>query len=394
MAEAMLSGAPAPSGMTGRLKAVVLGCWMLHAGLGLATDLYREERASEPLYLLDAAVSNAASSGLWVAIFVVAISVTRASREVRGGAASLILLVLLLTVARQWLDDVVWCLSAYAECPGGDIRLSYRLLTGPTTIATVGNMFAVGWAMRTITRSREFGQRRRAARAELLRAQMRALESSLRPHFLFNALQSVTTLMHRDPHSARAMMLGMRRLLEHSVESAEHPEVAVREELEIVELYLGIEGLRFGGRLEVRIDADPAALAGSLPPFVLQPLVENAVHHAIAVRGGGRIGVALARGGGSRLEVTITDTGAGGEARAARSGSGIGLQNVRARLEMLYGRDWRLQVNAASGGTCTTLSIPFRAFAASSSAEPDAGAAWMRSSAARMIPVDPSTTAT
>lgn len=385
MAEAALSGARAPAGTTGRLKAAVLGCWMLHAGLGVATDLYGDERASEPLYFLDVAVSNAASSGVWLAIFVVAISVTRAGREVRGGVPVLILLALLLTVARQWLDDVVWCLSAYAECPGAHIRLSYRLLTGPTTIATVANMLAVGWAMRAITLSREFGRRRRAARAELLRAQMRALESSLRPHFLFNALQSVTTLMHRDPHSARAMMLGMRRLLEHSVESAEHPEVAVREELEIVELYLGIEGLRFGGRLEVRIDADPAALAGSLPPFVLQPLVENAVHHAIAVRGGGRIGVSLARTGGGRLEVTITDTGAGGDVRAGRSGSGIGLQNVRARLEMLYGRDWRLQVNAASGGTSTTLSIPFRALAAPGGVQADS--ARMRSSAARALPL-------
>ncbi|MBB4639503.1 sensor histidine kinase [Longimicrobium terrae] len=393
MADQTLAGAQAPSGTTGRFRAAVLGCWMLHAGLGLATDLYRAEGGLEGPYFVDAALSNAASSGVWLAIFVVAFTVTRAGREVRGGVASLILLVVLLTVARQWLDDAVWCLSRYAECPGGRLRLSYRLLTGPTTIATVANMFAVGWAMRTITLSREFGQRRRAARAELLRAQARALESSLRPHFLFNALQSVTTLMHRDPHSARAMMLGMRRLLEHSVESAEHPEVAVREELEIVELYLGIEGLRFGGRLQVRIDADPAALAGSLPPFVLQPLVENAVHHAIAVRGGGRIGVSLARTGG-RLEVAITDTGAGGEVRAARSGSGIGLQNVRARLEMLYGRDWQLQVNAASGGTSTTLSIPFRALAVPSGAETESAAAWVPLSAARVVPLGPSATAT
>jgi hypothetical protein len=358
------TGAPLRETRPIPLKVWLVGFWILHSGIAAITDIALDERRGDLAYDIQAVVTSVLSTGLWAGIFLVAVVLTRARRGIRmGDVIVLLCLTVLLAATRQFLDDALWCAPG-SECPSPDVRLKYRLLTLPTTLAIIVNLFAIAWSVRAITLSRENRILRKIARTELLRAQMRTLESHLRPHFLFNALQSTATLMHREPAAARSMLLGIRRLLQRSVEAAERPEVPLREELEVIELYLNVERLRFGARLEIRIDPGPGTLNAAIPPFLLQPLVENAMHHAIALRGEGRIEIASTLDeDGNRLNVVIGDTGAGRVTVPREGGAGVGLRNVTSRLELLYGRNWRLDSRTSEDGSETTISIPYRVLA-------------------------------
>jgi signal transduction histidine kinase len=195
--------------------------------------------------------------------------------------------------------------------------------------------------------------------AQMHEARLSALRMELHPHFLFNALNAIAGLVRRrEGDKAVGMLSRLGALLRMTLDPDLGHEVPLDRELELLDLYLGIEKTRFPDRLEVRMDVDPAARAALVPAFVLQPLVENAVRHGIArmvQRGRITIGARIA---GSRLAIEVADTGPGIIA-GGRSGEGVGLRNTRERLSQLYGGDAVLQLEQrVSGGTVATLSLP------------------------------------
>lgn len=205
---------------------------------------------------------------------------------------------------------------------------------------------------------------RQAAELEALlaRAQLHALAGQLRPHFLFNALHGVSTLMHRDVDAADEMLSELSALLRSTLERDGVHEVPLHEEMATVRHYVQIMRVRFGDRLTVAEEIDPSARDALVPPLMLQPLVENAVEHGIARdRGAGHIWI-RARANGDGCTITVADDGPGllgGSDAAVREG--VGLSNTRRRLRQLYGDAATLTLQTVGGrGTDVTLRLPFR----------------------------------
>ena len=193
----------------------------------------------------------------------------------------------------------------------------------------------------------------------LARAQLESLRAQLQPHFLFNTLNTISALLHREPEAADRVVTRLGDLLRLSLQHSERQEVMLRQELEFVERYLEIQQTRFHDRLRVQVDAESDVLDALVPPLVLQPLVENAVRHAIEPRTEeGWLRIRASRENGS-LRLVVADDGPGMTGSA--NGSGIGLANTRARLEQLYGREHRFSLaNAVEGGLTVTLELPYR----------------------------------
>jgi sensor histidine kinase YesM len=223
-------------------------------------------------------------------------------------------------------------------------------------------------------RSRERERARLALRnaslqARLAEARLQALASQLRPHFLFNALNAVSELVHQDPPEAERMIARLGDLLRLVLARTERHEVSLAEEMEVVDAYLAIERSRFRGRLETSIDLDAAALRVMVPTLSVQPLVENAVRHGVERdRGTGTVTL-RARLENGCLCVAVMDDGqgpggavddAGGRPSPSRAtGDGIGLANTRARLGELYGDRASLELEPLpAGGTRAVLRVP------------------------------------
>ncbi|HEX8670948.1 MAG TPA: histidine kinase [Longimicrobium sp.] len=199
------------------------------------------------------------------------------------------------------------------------------------------------------------------ARAELERtsAELRALTMQLNPHFLFNALHAATGLLRAAPATAEMMMVRLAGLLRHAMSGGGRQEVTLRDEIETLQHFVDVERLRLQERLEVEWALDDDALGAFLPHMALQPLVENAVKHAIAPAGEGRLRIA-ARRAGRWLEVEVSDDGLGAAAARDAPGGGIGLSNSRARLVQLYGADQSLDLLPLDGGgTTARLRVPW-----------------------------------
>jgi signal transduction histidine kinase len=194
----------------------------------------------------------------------------------------------------------------------------------------------------------------------LARAQLDSLKMQLQPHFLFNTLHSVSALIHEDDEAADLMIARLSDFLRLVIEHAGEQEVALVQELEFLNRYLEIQQVRFQDRLRVSIDVDPEALDAMVPNLVLQPLVENAIRHAVEPRaGGGRVEVS-ARRNGDTLCLTVRDDGPGLRP-GARTVPGVGISNTRARLEQLYGGRQMLEIaNHTAGGALVTVRFPWR----------------------------------
>lgn len=192
----------------------------------------------------------------------------------------------------------------------------------------------------------------KAGQLEILRAQ-------LQPHFLFNTLQAISTLIHRDPPAADRMLTDLSELLRTSLTSAAAQEVSLADELAFLRRYLDIMGVRFGDRLEVTVDVPDDLLSATVPSLALQPLVENAIRHGMANRADVGHVVVQARRNDGRLVLAVNDDGPG--LPSAPVPDGIGLTNSRERLRRLYGAEGTLDVEAGAGrGTSATLTIPLR----------------------------------
>jgi two-component system, LytTR family, sensor kinase len=195
----------------------------------------------------------------------------------------------------------------------------------------------------------------------LVEARLKTLEAELHPHFLFNTLHAISTLVHRDPESADRMISRLSDLLRITFDRSGEPKVSLKEEMDFLQKYLDIEQTRFQDRLTVHVRVEPEALDGEVPRMILQPIVENAIKHGIAGRHGGDSVQITAGLQGARLWMQVHDNGGGlhvGTLKALRTG--VGLSNTRARLDCLYGRHYRLEFSDTRGGLSVLIEIPFQ----------------------------------
>jgi LytS/YehU family sensor histidine kinase len=196
--------------------------------------------------------------------------------------------------------------------------------------------------------------------AQLTRAQLDALRMQLHPHFLFNTLNSISVLMQEDVAAANDMLLRLSELLRLSLNQNQSHEITLRQELDFLKLYLEIEQTRFQDRLKVRIEAAPDTLEARVPNLILQPLVENAIRHAVAPRATETLVIVRSARDNGNLQLQVSDNGDGVPV-TTNTTNGIGLANTRSRLEKLYGTDQAFELrNAPGGGVQVSLTIPFR----------------------------------
>jgi two-component system LytT family sensor kinase len=197
---------------------------------------------------------------------------------------------------------------------------------------------------------------RNASRLEtqLAHAQLDALKMQLNPHFLFNTLNSVSSLMYVDVEAADAMLARLSDFLRMTLDRPIAPRIPLHDEVDFVQRYLEIERVRFEERLRVTVDIERAAEDALVPALILQPLVENAIHHGISKRAEGGAIVIRARKDGEWLHLTVRDDGSPKGAVRER----VGLTNTRARLQALYGDRHRLEYGANENGFSVEIAIP------------------------------------
>ena len=219
---------------------------------------------------------------------------------------------------------------------------------------------AVGLGVIADSFDREQLRQQREAELELLArdAELTAIKSQLQPHFLLNSLNSILALVEHDPPRAKAMLERLASLLQSVFDRLDEPLVLLHRELDTIRDYLKIEQVRFEDRLRFTIDADDEAEQVTVPPFLLQPLVENAVKHGIqphARQGEVRV---TAHRQGARVRVAVTDTGSGPNASQGTGGRGIDL--TQRRLRATYGDDGALLsvARAEGGGFTVSLDLP------------------------------------
>ena len=202
------------------------------------------------------------------------------------------------------------------------------------------------------------GERLRIERAEreATLANLRALQAQIEPHFLFNTLANVSSLIDREPQTARLMLESFIRFLRASLAATRREQTTLAEEAELIGSFLQVLAVRMGDRLRHRVSVSPEAAAYELPPMLLQPVVENAIRHGLEPKvEGGEVAVD-ARREGEHLVIDISDTGVG---FGAATRGGVGLANLRERLKLLYGeRAGVLITPAQPQGTLVRLTLP------------------------------------
>ncbi len=267
--------------------------------------------------------------------------------------ASFVSSALWLLVARGWLAAV----GGVRGWPG--TAASFRL-AAPTLfgfgfflylLAMAGSYLAAAFAI-----SQEAEKRGLELQVLAREAELRALRAQIDPHFLFNSLQSISALTTLDAPAARRMCLLLADFLRDTLALGARDRIALSEELALARRFLEIEQVRFGSRLGVDIDAEPGTELEEVPPLVLQPLVENAVTHGIAhVLEGGVVCIRATR---VMTSVALTVDNPCDADRPAGRGTGLGLRNVRERLETEYGPDARLRTEEADGRFFARIDIP------------------------------------
>jgi len=193
----------------------------------------------------------------------------------------------------------------------------------------------------------------------LTEARLQALLHQLKPHFLFNTLNGIASLMHTDVDAADRMLVRLSELLRITMSHTGAPQTTLREEVAFLERYLDIEKIRFRNRLDVVIAIDDDAIDAQVPSLILQPMVENAMRHGVEPHA--KMGRIELRGTvkDGNLVLTVADNGAGISAEGLKR-EGIGVANTRARLIELYGDRQKFElVNGPEGGLCVRITIPF-----------------------------------
>ena len=225
-------------------------------------------------------------------------------------------------------------------------------ITGGTALAITATAGLVGTYF--------FWMRERTSEIERhsVEAKLKLLQAQIEPHFLFNTLANLDALIQTDPQRARVMLADLNGYLRATLAASRRERSTLEEEFALLRGYLDVQAIRMGSRLKYRLELPPALAQASVPPMLLQPLVENAIRHGVEPKmEGGEVSVQAGSEQG-QLVVTVSDTGLGW-ASAGASGGGVGLANVRERLAAAYGSEASVQVAAVpAGGVSVALRLP------------------------------------
>lgn len=316
---------------------------------------------------------------LWAALSPLVFWLTRRFPLERGHLISnsglhVIACLLLSLVHRAAYLVVGWVLhvAVYRRLASISEVFSFLLLFNlPTGFMSYSTVLLVGYAIDYYRRYQDEELKISRLKAELAQAQLQvtqaqlqSLKMQLQPHFLFNTLNSISTLLDEDVEAADEMLARLGDFLRLTLDNSGAQQVTLQEELEFLRCYLGIEQVRFQDRLTVQMEIDPETLDALVPNLILQPIVENAIRHGIiACVGKGRIEIHSYRSNGL-LRLEVTDNGPGLHAdRSADPGTnkrGLGFSLTQQRLERLYANNQRLSLqDGAAGGLQVTLEIPF-----------------------------------
>lgn len=339
----------------------VVGWWGLNAFIVTSHLLAFRASRGQPADLQDVLQPELVSAGIWVLCTLWLLwwtARTPLERErwlapLATLLAAIIAMVVFRTAAVLALDPWVgW----YNTPPrSGALLVSGMLRNFLTGCLIVG----VGHALVYARRSRARELQAQVLQEKLTQARLDALSAQLNPHFLFNALNSIAEMVHHDAEAADRMLVQLGGLLRHSLEASRQQHTSLHDELAAIDCYLGIEQVRLGERLQFRRDISENALFAQVPRLMLQPLVENAVAHAVAHRDSPSKVEVRASCEGDRLVLEVLDEGAGTPPKA---GFGMGLANTRARLECLYGENQSLDIEELpGGGTRVRVSLPLMA---------------------------------
>jgi two-component system, LytTR family, sensor kinase len=187
-------------------------------------------------------------------------------------------------------------------------------------------------------------------------ARLHALKLQIQPHFLFNTLNAISSLVRNGrSDEAVTMIAGLADLLRYTLDRADHQRVTLDEEIGVLRRYLEIQRARFPDRMSFQIEMSAEAGRGAVPIVLLQPIAENAVRHGIAPSAAPGVVEIRAFRSGDRLQIDVFNTGS----LAAAGGEGIGLRNTRERLRHLYGEDWRFDLSNTTQGVLASISIPW-----------------------------------
>ena len=293
-------------------------------------------------------------------VILAALPVASSTRKAAWVSALVVAEYALLMTAFLLSGRLTTVLSPVAASTSGAVSLldegaKLLLLACAGAVAT----YAAHWQERLSSRFSEAARESEELQARLDQARLQALRLQLQPHFLFNTLNTITALVHRDPPSAERMVTGLSELLRSSLGTASEPEVRLDRELEVLRHYLDIQLVRFPDRLSVRFDIEPTARDAMVPSLLLQPLVENAIKHGITPRvAAGHLQISVRRQDDTLL-LAVRDDGVGTRSTKPIL-EGVGLGNARARLASLYGDQHRFEAGPrAGGGFDVTIEIPF-----------------------------------
>lgn len=228
------------------------------------------------------------------------------------------------------------------------------------SIAIYWGVVAIHQAILYYRKYRERELKTSQLEARLAQSRLQVLKMQLHPHFLFNTLNAISELVHRDPDTADRMLTDLSDLLRMSFENLEVQEIPLKQELEFLRKYLEIEQTRFHDRLEVKMDIAADTLDASVPNMILQPLVENAIKHGISPKAeGGQINIGASRNNG-HLNLSVSDDGVG-VADTSLVEEGVGLSNTRRRLKHLYGDGHKFELRPEGDrGVSVRLDIPYK----------------------------------
>lgn len=268
-------------------------------------------------------------------------------------AAAFVTSAVWLLLARGWMGLIV-SLTRRADVPG-------EFRTGAPTLFGFGFLLyllamAVSYLAAAFAVSQQAERRGLELQVLAREAELRALRAQIDPHFLFNSLQSISALTTADPAAARRMCLLLADFLRDTLALGAHARIPLSSEVSLARRFLAIEQVRFGDRLRVDVAVPPDAEACDVPPLVLQPLVENAVTHGIAHMLDGGVVRVRAEKGAASLRITVENPC--DRDRPAGRGTGLGLRNVRQRLQSVYADAGLLRTEEAEGRFVARLQLP------------------------------------
>ncbi len=229
--------------------------------------------------------------------------------------------------------------------------------------------FPIYWSIVAIAHAFIFSQRAREREqvalhleTRLAKSRLQALQMQLNPHFLFNTLNSIASLVHENPKASDEMITSLSEFLRLTLKTSDRSEVPLREEMDFLDHYLAIEQIRFGDRLCVEKRVEPALLGAQVPVLILQPLVENAIKHGIEKKLGPGVVTITAQRNGEALHLQVQDNGRGLQTGSVgKISEGVGLSNIRARLRELAGDSAALQISSSpEGGFVAEIRLPWR----------------------------------